>query len=232
MNNDDSPFASRRGSTGVPASVLDQAIDRAVRKMMHVDPPAGLRRRVLSRIEAAPSTRRFMGSLSAGRPRRWSLMPAYAVGAAALAILVLAVVVTRNSRVAPSPAGAPAVAAVEQTPAVETRASRTPVPDAAPLPRPTRRVAPGRAGFRREPIPMPVVADIFGPPTTAIAAATDPSAGELWTVPSAPDVEEGVAALAPLVVRPVGVPPIETPPIVIAPLVVGRPPGVPPSPPK
>ena len=79
---------------------------------------------------------------------------------------------------------------------------------------------------------MPRVADIFGTRTTAIAAAADPTADAVWTAPAAPDVEDSLAAPAPLVVSPVGVPPIATPPIVIAPLVVGRPPTAPPGPPK
>ena len=220
MNNDDSPFTSRRESPGIPASPIDQAIDRAVRKMMQVDPPAGLRRRVMSRIEAPPSTRRFVGFL-----------PAYAV-AAALAIVVLGVVATRNRHVTPSPVNAPATAVTEKAPAADSRIAPAPQPGAAPPLGSQRTVAPKRRGFHREPIPMPRVADIFGTRTTAIAAAADPTADAVWTAPAAPDVEDRIAAPAPLVVSPVGVPPIATPPIVIAPLVVGRPPTAPPGPPK
>ena len=233
MNNDDSPFASRRESPGLPASPIDQAIDRAVRKMMQVDPPAGLRRRVMARIEAGPSTRGFMGSVRTGPSTRGFMSsPGFAV-AAALAIVVLGVVATRN-RVAPAPVDAPAatVAVPEKTPEATSRVEAPPQPVAAPPVRP--RVTPRTpGGFRREPIPMAPVADIFGTRTAAIAAAADPIADAVWTAPTAPDVEDTIAEPAPLVVRPVGVPPIETPPIVIAPLdmitplVGGRPPTAP-----
>jgi hypothetical protein len=219
MNNDDSPFTSRRESPGIPASPIDQAIDRAVRKMMQVDPPAGLRRRVMSRIEAPP-------------PRRSIFLPAYAVAAAALAIVVLGIVATRNRNVAPSPVNAPAAVVAGKTPAGDSRVAPAPQSDPAPPSRSPRSVAPSRTGFHREPIPMPRVADIFGTRTTAIAAAADPTADAVWAAPAAPDVEDSIAAPAPLVVSPVGVPPITTPPIVIAPLAVGRPPTAPPGPPK
>jgi hypothetical protein len=221
MNSDDSPFASRRESPGIAASPIDRAIDRAVRKMMRVDPPAGLRRRVMSRIEAGPSSRGFLGSLRAGPPGRSIFVPALAV-AAALAILVIGLIATRNSGVPRSPAAAPAVAVAEKAPAGGNRVARA-LPDADPAPRPRRVLAPPRRGFRREPIPMAPVADIFGTRETSIAAASDPTADAVWTDPAAAHVDDSVAAPAPLVVRPVGVPPIDTPPIVIAPLAVGRP---------
>ncbi len=228
MNSDDSPFASRRESPGLAASPIDQAIDRAVRKMMQVDPPAGLRRRVMARIEAGPSTRGFMGSLRTGPSTRGFMgSPGFAV-AAALAIVVLGVVVTRNNRVAPAPIDLPAatVAVPEKTPETTSRVEPPPQPVAAPPVRP-RVTARTPGGFRREPIPMAPVADIFGTRTAAIAAAADPIADAVWTAPTAPDVEGSIAEPAPLVVRP-----IETPPIVIAPLVVGRPPTAPPGPPR
>ena len=77
-----------------PDGRLDDAIDRAVREMMQVDPRPGLRRRVLARLErsahgpglrAAPDTwlRRFRGS--------FFLLPAAAVIAMVLAIVIPAV---------------------------------------------------------------------------------------------------------------------------------------------
>jgi hypothetical protein len=232
MNNDDSPFASRRESPGIPASPIDLAIDRAVRKMMQVDPPAGLRRRVMSRIEAAPSTRRFMGSLRTGPQGRSFFVPGYAVAAATVAIVVLGVLVTRDKHVTPSPVETPAAVVAGKAPAGDAGVARAPQPDAATPPPSQRSVAARRPVFRREPIPMPRVADIFGTRTTAIAAAADPTADAVWTTPPAPDVDNDIAAPAPLVVSPVGVPPIALPPLVIAPIVVGRPPTVPPGPPR
>ena len=219
MNNDESPFASRLESPGIAASPIDLAIDRAVRKMMQVDPPAGLRRRVMARLESPP-------------PRRSFFVPAYAFAAAALAIVILGVWAARNNRVVPSSIETPAAVVVEKAPTGNTSVARAPQPDAGIPPRPERIVAPRRPGFRREPIPMPRVADIFGTRTTAIAAAADPTGDAVWTTPTAPDVEDNIPAPAPLVVSPVAVPPIALPPLVIAPIVVGRPPTAPPGPPK
>ena len=232
MNNDDSPFASRREPAGIPASPIDLAIDRAVRKMMQVDPPAGLRRRVMARIESPPSTRRFMDSLRAGPPRRSFFVPAYGFAAAALAIVILGVWVARNNRVVPSSVEAPTAIVAEKAPAADTRIARAPQPDAGPPPLTERSVARRRPGFRREPIPMPPVADIFGARTDAIAAAADPTGDAVWTTPTTSDVEDNIAAPAPLVVSPVGVTPIATPPIVIVPIAVGRPPTAPPGQPR
>jgi hypothetical protein len=209
MNNDDSPFAFRRESPGVPASPIDRAIDRAVRKMMQIDPPAGLRRRVMSRIETPA-------------PRRTIFLPAFAAAAAVLAILVLGIVAARQGRVAPSTVEAPAAAVVEQAPAADAPVARAPAPVTTSSPRTQPVATPRRAGFHREPIPMARVDDIFGTRTTAIAAAADPTADAIWTGPADSDVG-GAAAPAPIVVDPVGVAPIETAPIVIAPLFVGRP---------
>ena len=208
MNKDDSQFAPRPESPANPASQkMDMAIDRAVRRMMHVDPAAGFRRRVMSRIDAPPARRLF-------------LFPAYAAGAAALAILVLAVVVTRDSRLDPAPA----------TPAVAVVADRMLPPDN-PVARPTEPVAPQaparrtvtrrRAGFHSEPIPMPRVADVFGTRTSAVAATADPTTDAVWTTPPAAGVDNNIAAM-PVVVRPLDLIPIETHPIVIAPLLAGR----------
>jgi hypothetical protein len=148
-------------------------------------------------------------------------------------------VATRNSRVTPAPAGAPAPTVVaERAPVPGTHVEPPPQPVAAQPVRPQRVPARTPRGFRREAIPMAPVADIFGARTAAITAAADPIADAVWTAPAAPDVEDSIGAPAPLVVHPVGVPPIETPPIVIAPLVMvtplvgGRPAAAPPAPPK
>ena len=192
---------------------------------MQVDPPAGLRRRVMSRIETGPSTRWFMGSLRTG-PRQSFFVPAFAATRPRPRWRSSCWVSSPRATTAwtPSPAAAPAVVAVEQAPAVDNRVARA-LPNPAPVPRPQRVPAQRRTGFRREPIPMAPVADIFGTPATSIAAASDPTADAVWTGPTAPDLDDIMAAPVPLIVRPVGVPPIETPPIVIAPLVVGRPGG-------
>jgi hypothetical protein len=217
MSNDDSPFAFRRESPAPPDSPIDRAIDRAVRKMMQIDPPAGLRRRVMSRIEAPA-------------PRRTIFLPAFAAAAAVLAVLVLGIVAARNGRVSPITVEAPAVAVVvERAPAADAPVAPAPASVETSSPRTRPVVTPRRAGFHREPIPMARVDDIFGTRTTAIAAAADPTADAIWTGPA--DSAGGAAAApAAIVVDPVGVAPIETAPIVIAPLFVGRPVNAPGAP--
>jgi hypothetical protein len=208
MNNDDSPFASLRDAQGMPTSRVDRAIDRAVRKMMQVDPPAGLRRRVMSRIEAPPA-------------RRSIFVPAFAA-AAAVAVLVLGIIAARQGRPVRSGVDAPATAVIETPRPADTRVAQAPSPEPAAAPR-SRRAARERTGFRREPIPMAPVDEIFGERTSAITAAAAPTADAVWPVASAPDVENGTAAPRPIVVDPVGVAPIDTAPIVVPPIVVGRP---------
>src|SRR6185436_11881990 len=128
MNNDDSPSGARRDSP------LDLAIDRAVRRMMHVDPPAGLRRRVLARLGPAPSPRA-------------AFFPRFALAAAALAVVVLAVIVMRRDTTAPvpGPGSQPAVTTASVTPsAPEVPAAAPPAP-AASADRTVRRVPPRAA---------------------------------------------------------------------------------------
>jgi hypothetical protein len=71
------------GSGQPPPSVMDEAIDRAVREMVAIDPPAGLRRRVLARLTTPVVSRssHFRG---------------YMAAAAVLAMVVLVVGVMRR----------------------------------------------------------------------------------------------------------------------------------------
>ena len=55
---------------------LDRAIDHAVREMMQLDPPPGLRRRVLSRLNQSGERRRH-------------LLPRFAFAAAAAVVVLL-----------------------------------------------------------------------------------------------------------------------------------------------
>jgi len=134
--------------------VLDRAIDRAVRTMMRVEPPPGLRRRVLARLEARPDT---------------TLFPRLAVGLAAVALLVLAVAVLfepaqgpvtrpaeRSAATRPSPGAAPADQPAPRAPAAET-------PRATAPPRRTRPTT-------DTPLPMPRIASVFGARDARVAA--------------------------------------------------------------
>jgi hypothetical protein len=197
MNND-SPW------TGSHDSPLDRAIDRAVRKMMHVDPPPGLRRRVLSRLEPRAAERRLF-------------VPRYAWGAAALVVLIVAMMFTRNHR--PEPAAIvpqPSVVAGGPPPREGPATSRQ-----APLliaPAPTSRSSPSR--ITREAIPMPRIANVFGTRTAEVSAADDSGVEAVW-----PGAENPSNAIAPLVIIPLTPAPIETPAIVVPPLVIAPPKG-------
>jgi hypothetical protein len=75
---------------------IDEAIDRAVRDIMAVDPPAGLRRRVLDRLER--------------RAPAWWTVPRVAAAAVAIAIVIVVAAVMFRSQ--PHQAAAPAVARI------------------------------------------------------------------------------------------------------------------------
>jgi hypothetical protein len=198
MNND-SPW------TGSHDSPLDRAIDRAVRKLMHVDPPPGLRRRVLSRLEPRAAERRVF-------------VPRYAWGAAALVILIVAVMFTRDHR--PEPVAVvpqPSVVAGGPAPPREGPATSRQAPlmvERAPTSRSSSRP------MTRETIPMPRIANVFGTRTAVVSAAADSGVEAVW-----PGAENPSDSIAPLVITPLIPAPIETPAIVIPPLVIAPPKG-------
>ena len=102
---------------------LDVAIDRAVREMLDVEPPAGLRGRVLDRISNAP-----VGS--AFRPKAWILAPIAAAAVILLAVLLPSRTPAGNAN-PPSPAAAPAPQVVTTTPTPATT-SAAPVAPTSP----------------------------------------------------------------------------------------------------
>jgi hypothetical protein len=186
---------SEHSSLGGPAEgAVDRAIDRAVRQIMSAEPPPGLRRRVMARLEAP-----------APRP---SLVPRVALAAAALAAVVLAVILLR-----PSP---PAVLDTVRTDAEPaTRTVTAPPAPAAEIRPPARAAvdAPPRRTLTREAIPMPRIANVFGARAAraeaAAAAVDDVVFSQEDTVPRAADL-------------PGMPPPITVSRIAIAPLEVER----------
>jgi hypothetical protein len=194
--NDDKP---RFGASG--EDPLDRAIDRAVRAMMHVDPRAGFRRRVMARLET-PS-------------RRPTLFPRLAFATAALAVLVLAVVVIRRD--GPVTEVPPAVALGPQTPVtVAPPRPQGPPSQTASAPPNTGRRAPRRNGL----IEMPRIANVFGPPTGRIVGATitdasaSPLVGERAVASESPaeDARE-IPEIAPLHIAPLDVKPLQIAPL-------------------
>ncbi len=184
---------------------LDRAIDRAVREMVQVDPALGLRRRVLSRLEA---------------PRRGSRVPRYAWGTAILALAAVVLMMVRDRPAEPVTPG-PISAEVSTVPApAPDRATDVPTNTSTP-PVPRRGAS---SGVTREAIRMPRVANVFGAPSPAVSAA---AAGNSESVrPASEDVSpNSPAAVPPLVIAPLMPAPIEMPAIVIEPLVMAAPKG-------
>jgi hypothetical protein len=184
---------------------MDRAIDRAVREMVQVDPALGLRRRVLSRLEA---------------PRHGSRVPRYAWGTAMLALAAVVVMLVRDRPPEPVTAG-PISAQVSAIPAptpdrttdLPTISSTPPAPRRGALPRVTR-----------EAIRMPRVANVFGAPSPAVSAAAASNTESVR--PASEDASpNSPVAVPPLVIPPLTPAPIETPAIVIQPLVMAAPKG-------
>jgi hypothetical protein len=196
---------NQTGFDGSRPSVLDAAIDRAVRRMVQVDPPSGLRRRVLSRltVPAAPTRARMR----------------YVAAFATLGMLVLAVGLLNRDKAPVSTEVRP----VSGQEAGKQQADDTKPParlyqrplvsnSAAPAPRPTP-----PAGARRAPhvevIPMPEITNVFGPPADTITGASvseresDRLGALAETVPVRP-IEIQPLTIAPLQVEPLRLPEI------------------------
>lgn len=176
---------------------LDMAIDRAVREMLDVEPPMGLRGRVLDRIQ---------------RPRRSFAWVWIAVPVAAAAVILLAVVGSWRQAAPPARPAAPIVARVEPRVTVPVvGSSKTPETSktaSIPLPYVTprgRRPAP--SGLDDGPIaaalaPADDASEID--PLSPIAPITVPSVSpasitpaEIAISPLSPIVELHIAPLSP-----------------------------------
>ena len=131
-----------------PRRLLDDAIDRAVRELVHADPRPGLRRRVIDRINAP----------------RTSWLPALFVPVAALGAVLLAVMLmwpqadvpaTPVASAPPAPAADPAP--VPSAPVADSTAAKTPTPP--------------RAAKRDEPVQF-----TFGSRSDRVTATSVPAA--------------------------------------------------------
>ena len=186
---------------------IDDAIDRAVREIVLHDPPAGFRRRVLSRLDRA--------SAPAAPARRTYLWPGLATAAAAIAIVAIVYVVVRDVPQAPVttapsvatavPATAPAPpGADERQPRIEPRAN---------APRP-----------RRSPRQEPVRTAVFAPRDGRISAASVRGPLPVTEAPEqAPPGEPAAPALPPIGVTAVSpLQPLQIAPIVVTPIHIPR----------
>ena len=140
MNNELSWSAAREAR-------IDRAIDRAVREMMQVDPPPGLRRRVLARLDAPE--------------RRSYFLPRSAVAVMALVLLIAASIsMLRDQVEPPTPPKAPQIAimsGVVPQPVIQAEQTST---------------EEGPAQVTRQQIRMPRVTNVFGNRSGEVSAAT------------------------------------------------------------
>jgi hypothetical protein len=183
---------------------FDKAIDRAVREMLDVEPPAGLRQRVIERLPA-------FAEAPAGKPASGSQLPAsgfrlpafsfvassfsrkIALPVAAAAVLVLGVFLTRSTPRQPE-------STTVSVPQPATQSTVTP-----PVAEPSPQVRPERP----EPAPRAV----------AVARRSGQVVEGAMYVPAAPSGDiEPLQALAPIQVAPVTQRPMTQPDIAISPL--------------
>jgi hypothetical protein len=180
---------------------IDDAIDRAVRDLVRRDPPAGFRRRVLSRLDS--------------RARRTLLWPGVATAAAALAVVTMTFVMRTEP---PAPA-APVQHASTSEPAPPAALPAAPAPQG----RASEPAAPPRV--RRAPASEPLRMATFGPRSGRVSAAsvtegTPPDATavepvpEDVTLPAPPPLAVGaIEPPPPLAIQPIVVVPIQIPQI-------------------
>jgi hypothetical protein len=93
MSEDRRPTSDvRRPTNGGTETRFDRAIDRAVQEMLAVEPPAGLRGRVLQRIDESsavgPMASAFRRKNDVGRKILWTAVPLGAAAVLALALLL------------------------------------------------------------------------------------------------------------------------------------------------
>jgi len=166
--------------TSLSDARLDRAIDRAVREMMQVDPAAGLRRRVLSRINA-PVERR-------ARP-----VMRYALAAAALVVVGLSITLIPGYVEPPAPPKAPPMVFAGGAPPIV-------LPDFGAV----VAVVVESGGLVSIPIPMPRITNVFGAQPSGVSAATvrEPGADRI-----APETLEPLM-IVPLSARPIAIEPL------------------------
>jgi hypothetical protein len=174
-------------------SPLDDAIDEAVRDLMHVDPRPGLRARVLGRLQDRVWRRALFGA------------PAFA--ALALVAVFSTIVLWRGDE--PAPATAP--------PAGEVAAQ----PSAPPQPPPVAVAGSPRAANAPQPRPSPRSAEaIFGPRREQVSAASLRSEGTSGAPAESADLVDSDRSELSLPPLP-GPRPITIAPITIAPIPAG-----------
>jgi len=171
MNNEFSWSAAREAR-------IDRAIDRAVREMVQIDPPPGLRRRVLSRLDESTV-------------RRGYLSPRYGFAVLAIVILAVSFTVMRDRVEPPVPPKPPVFATMAPAPAIRLEGY---IPGQS-----------SRPPITREPIRMPRVTNVFGNRPGEVSAATTETARR---VIAAPPLTIVPLSARPIVIAPLVLPPL------------------------
>jgi hypothetical protein len=178
MSNDVSMSAARE-------TRIDRAIDRAVREMMQIDPPAGLRRRVLARLSDSK------------RPQRhapWAQI-VFAIVAAMLVVMAAPRVWYRADQ--PIPPARPALAIGAPAPAVDVASVMSHAPVGEPV------SIPGQV--TRESIRMPRVGNVFEGVRHEVSAANADNASHTRARQLPPE------SLTPLTIVPLSARPLVLP---------------------
>lgn len=182
---------------------IDEAIDRAVRDIMHHEPPPGLRRRVLARLDTPDPRRRFL--------------PQFAFAAVALVAVVAAVMVLRNrgdgeNTAAPRTEIAATQPAAPSTPPAAPVTVATPAPEKTAAPPVAVRQAPPRVERRQTPpADRQQLERIFGPRQGLVSATSvkGADAAPPASVPPPADLPDAPGlAITPIKIDPLFVPPI------------------------
>ena len=177
MNNEFSFSAAREAR-------IDRAIDRAVREMMQIDPPPGLRRRVVARLSDPKDHRRYF-------------LAHYAFAAMAVVVLMMSITLLTDRVEPPTPPKAPMVALPAPAPAIE------PVIE---MDVQAETVATPSKGITRERIRMPRVTNVFGTRSGEVSA-TMIGGGRR-------EIVEPPLKIVPLSARPIVIAPLVIPPAV------------------
>ena len=188
-------------NSNFPRRAVDEAIDRAVRDLMQIDPRPGLRRRVLTRIERVSSGAWVLGSVGpwVGRSRASTvLFPATAL-IAIVAALIIPALRERPIEVTQSPAPlalpAPSASSRSAVPTPSESASPAPLQSApAPSERAVRRSQRAVATATFDPRRDRVTATSLRPPVTG----NDEAAGILDALRTISPLPTETAAPAPL----------------------------------
>jgi hypothetical protein len=192
---------------------LDQAIDRAVREMVQLDPAPGLRQRVAHRLANSEGAGAWPAAFAFGR--RSAIL-----GTAAAVVLVFAALVWLGK-----PTPRPEVDVVQATPATSPTAAQPaapPVSDSSPAAQPIPTAPAVRAAVPTVPRIPPARDGIFGDRNGRVRAANVPADrgedvvdADLLIVPALPLVDGGIQPLEPITIEPIRLAPLTIRPVTL-----------------